>query len=52
MIKTKILLESVVEGMTLVTYKHWIDGECQCEAIKITRSFKECPTKQELLDAI
>jgi hypothetical protein len=52
MIATKILLESIVEGMVLITYKHWIDGECQCTAIKITRTFKESPTKKELVEAI
>lgn len=35
-----------------ITYRYWIDGDCECSAKKIKREFMKYPTDQELIKAI
>lgn len=36
----------------IVTYRYWVDGDCQCSAKKIKREFDKYPTDQELVEAV
>lgn len=48
----EILLNSVVEGKHIVTFKYWKKGECACTAIKVTREFDFEPSTNDLLDSL
>ena len=51
-INTTVLGNHMVDQKYIITYRYWIDGDCQCSAVKIKREFYKYPTDQELVEAV
>jgi hypothetical protein len=50
--KIDIILDWLENGVYMVTYRYYKDGDCACSAKKITRAFAYEPSEKDLINAI